>query len=232
MQLSNRLNHVMAMVSETDCGADVGCDHGFVSIELVERGIARRMIAMDLREGPLSRAREHVAERGLESRIELRLSDGVKALKVGEADAMVVAGMGGNLVIHILEEGRGQIAAMKQCILQPQSELAKVRRYLREQGYRTLQEDMVFEDGKYYPMMKVVPGMPGDGGENPSSQLFDSFGEGLLRERNEVLKQFLLHRMQCLKDILQVLSREEHAGRREEIRAELQLVSEALDFYG
>ena len=156
MQLSKRLQAVAGLLSEWDCIADIGTDHGYIPIYLIEEKRCKRAIAMDVRKGPLSRAEEHIQQYGLEDVITTRLSDGVLALEKGEADAIVVAGMGGNLVIHILEDGAEIMKTVKECILQPQSELEKVRRYLRENHYKIVAEDMVIEDGKYYPMMRVI----------------------------------------------------------------------------
>ena len=91
----------------------------------------------------------------MSDRIETRLSDGLAAVKPKEVEEMIVAGMGGGLVIHILEEGKQIVSTLKGCILQPQSEIQKVREYLVEHGFRFEAEDMVEEDGKYYPMMRV-----------------------------------------------------------------------------
>ena len=84
----------------------MGCDHGWVSVYLVQQGISPRVLAMDVRRGPLSRAQQHIRQRGLEAYIETRLSDGVAALEAGEADTVLCAGMGGRLMQRILEEGR------------------------------------------------------------------------------------------------------------------------------
>lgn len=92
---------------------------------------------------------------GMEDYIQTRLSDGVAALKPGEADTILIAGMGGGLVKHILESGRVICEQAHGLVLQPQSELPKVRRFLMENGYVTEREEMVMEDGKYYPMMRV-----------------------------------------------------------------------------
>ncbi len=157
VELSLRLKTIADMVSRGSCVADVGCDHGFVSIYLYEQGISPKVYAMDLRSGPLSRAREHIEQRGYTTYIETRLSDGVEALRMGEADALICAGMGGRLMAKILTEGYDKIICMKELILQPQSELAYFRSFLREKGLEIVEEDMVFEDGKYYPIIKAVP---------------------------------------------------------------------------
>ena len=108
MRLSKRLETIIGMVSqwashrgEEISVADVGTDHGFVPAALVERGIAKRALAMDVGRGPLLRAQEHVRKRGLEDRIELRLSDGLTLLSPGEADVVVLSGMGGELILRI-----------------------------------------------------------------------------------------------------------------------------------
>ena len=85
--------------------ADVGCDHAYVSIALVARRIARKVIAMDVRKGPLAIAADNINEAGLTERIELRLGDGLAMLRRDEADAIVIAGMGGLLTKRILEQG-------------------------------------------------------------------------------------------------------------------------------
>ena len=113
---------------------------------------------MDINKGPLERARIHIAGYGMSDRIETRLSDGLAAVKPKEVEEMIVAGMGGGLVIHILEEGKQIVSTLKGCILQPQSgRYRKYGEYLVEHGFWFEAEDMVEEDGKYYPMMRVVP---------------------------------------------------------------------------
>lgn len=87
--LSNRMQALTDMVTPGTVITDVGCDHGFVSVYLVQKGISPRVIAMDVRPGPLEHAREHIREYGLEDRIETRLSDGLHSLKTGEAAGMI-----------------------------------------------------------------------------------------------------------------------------------------------
>lgn len=157
-KLSRRLQAVAAMVTKGNVVCDVGCDHGFIPIYLVQNGISPKVIAMDINEGPLAAAKEHIGEYFLAGYIETRLSDGLAALRRGEAGTVICAGMGGRLVIRILEEGRGKLGGAEEIILQPQSELQNVRAYLRGRGYVIADEDMVFEDGRYYPMMRVCYG--------------------------------------------------------------------------
>ena len=132
--------------------ADIGTDHGYIPIALVQEGRCPRAVAMDINIGPLDRARAHIQAAELSEKIDTRRSDGMKELKAEEADCAIIAGMGGALTIKILEESSATARSLKALILQPQSELYKVREYLAEQGYEILAEDMVLEEGKFYPI--------------------------------------------------------------------------------
>ena len=155
--LSERLQAVVSMVTQGSRVCDVGCDHGFVSICLIEQKISPYVLAMDVREGPLGAASRHISERGLGTYIETRLSDGLHNYEAGETDSLICAGMGGRLMMRILGEDRRKTDSFKELILQPQSELEQFRAWLWEQGYRITDEKMVEEDGKFYSMMRVTP---------------------------------------------------------------------------
>lgn len=182
-----------ALVTQGYTLADVGTDHGYIPIYLLQQKKIPAAIAMDINEGPLERAKKHIALYGLQAYIQTRLSDGVAALKPGEVEAVLIAGMGGGLVMHILKDGEKVCQSAKELILQSQSEIEHVREFLREKGYTILAEDMVYEDGKFYPMMKVQYQ-----GENENAQkasevlkLSDLYGGLLLQNRHPVLKTFL-----------------------------------------
>ena len=121
--LSGRLRMLADMVTPGSRLVDVGCDHGFLSIYLVQEGACPAALAMDVREGPLAAARRHVEAYRLGDYIALRLSDGLAAYRAGEAEALVCAGMGGRLMERILREGMDLARGMRELILQPQSEL-------------------------------------------------------------------------------------------------------------
>ncbi len=229
VELSARMQALTDMVSRQSVVCDVGCDHGFVSIYLVQQGIAPKVYAMDVGKGPLERAKEHIKEYDLESYIETRLSDGLNALQIGEADCMICAGMGGKLMMRILKEGDEKTRAMKELILQPQSEIASFRAFLRKEGYKVVMENMIYEDGKYYPMMKVVPG--NKIGELVSEYiLWDKFGELLLKEKHPVLRQYLAQSKEYFAELLSHLNAQggERAQERvEEIQEELRMINEA-----
>lgn len=247
--------------SDILCVADVGTDHGYIPIYLVEQGSCKRAIAMDIRKGPLQRAKEHIEEHQLGAYIQTRLSDGLAALKNGEADAVVIAGMGGATMQGILEAGKDVITPGTVLVLQPQSEVAQFRNYLKENGFELLAEDMVCEDGKFYPMMKVQyvlqqecggmeraegPGRypeestlrqrrPGMADASALQQLGMMYGPLLLQHRHPVLKEFLLWQQAQKRKILANLEQNAATAIRNkrigEIEAELVMTEQALKMY-
>lgn len=202
--LSARLKAVADMVAPGNRVCDVGCDHGYLPIYLIRQGISPKVLAMDVGEGPLGHAREHVKEAGLMDYITLRLSDGLAGFEAEEAETLVCAGMGGRLMQRILGQDPLKTRSFKELILQPQSELAAFRRFLREEGYSIRWEDMIYEEGKYYPIIKAIPGerkiLRGKAGTQPSGrgqggvdgqELADRFGPVLLERKHPVLRLFL-----------------------------------------
>ncbi len=220
--LSKRLEAVCRLIPRTRVLGDIGCDHGYISVSAVEAGMAERAIATDINEGPLERAAINIAEAHLADRIETRLSDGLAALAPFECDTIVIAGMGGPLMRRIIEEGRDKIAADTYLVLQPQSDIPAFRKWLREGGSHFEAEDIVLEDGKFYPMMRVRIGEKILSGEAASAagtfshgekapadaprfaatlrdaaeeqMMLDAFGPLLLYMRHPVLKEYIEYR--------------------------------------
>lgn len=228
-ELSKRLQAVAELVTPGMRLADVGTDHAYIPIYLTQNGLVPSAIAMDINKGPLERADTHILEHGLDGKIVTRLSDGLVNLKMEEADTMIAAGMGGGLVIHILNEDPEKTRSLKELVLQPQSELAKVRRYLEEHRFRIVAEDMVEEDGKYYPMMKLVHGE-----EAPYSQEELYYGRLLLKKKNPVLYQFLQREHSLKKGIADRLGNQTGKGaesRQKELQDELERIEHAIASY-
>ena len=199
---------VAAMVTSGGVLADVGTDHGYIPIALIQRQKIKSAIAMDINKGPLARAQDNIASARLGDYIQTRLSVGVAALGEGEADSILIAGMGGELVIHILSEGEKVCKAASELILQPQSDIRKVREYLRLHHYKIVDEDMICEDGKYYPMMRVINVELDNAWMKMDEQTrvaCDIYGPLLLRNGNPVLRRFLVRQHRQLTQILQTL---------------------------
>lgn len=188
IKLSKRMQTVADMV-DGDVVADIGCDHAFVSIYLIQSDKSKKVIAMDVKKGPVNIAKSNITTYGLEEYIDVRLSNGFDSLAVGEADCAVIAGMGGILMVNILEKGIEHINNGINLVLQPQSDICLVRRFLCEHGYRIEDEAMLLEDDKYYTVIKA-----NYEGSSCISYTEEEllFGPILLSRKDEILKNYLL----------------------------------------
>ena len=202
-----------------------GTDHGFVPIRLIEEGAADRVIAMDVRKGPLERAKEHVIQFGMEAQIETRLSDGLEKLMPGEAKTVIIAGMGGELMLRILREGSHVRKEIRHWILSPQSELSLFRHGLEELGLTIIREEMVEEDGKYYTILTAEPGQM-----YYEKEADYRYGALLIEAKSPVLAELLERELIQYRQILEHLKRQEKEGARlraAQIQEEIRQVEEA-----
>ena len=233
--LSERMIAVAGMVTPGKKVADIGCDHAYTAIYLASEGIASKVYAMDVAAGPLEIGRRNVRAAGLEEKIELRLSDGFRALLPGETDAAVIAGMGGSLIISILEGGREVITPGYELILSPQSDQPMVRAYLRNNKYIIKQEIMIEHQKKLYNIMRVVyVGEDGFKEEEPGlTDIYDEYGKYMLEHPSEIFTDFLdtdIEKKKALVERLDGCEGEKAAGRLEIIRQELNLALKAREY--
>ena len=155
LPISDRLLACANFVKKGDRVADIGCDHGYLSIHLLTNGIASRCIASDINEGPLQSAMRNARKFGVANRMEFCLSDGLRNLP-RDFDSMVCAGMGGDTMIHILADAPWLKNEKYRLILQCQSKTPMLRRYLSENGWEITRET-VLRDGRFlYTVMEVV----------------------------------------------------------------------------
>ena len=154
LPISDRLLACANFVGRGNRVADVGCDHGYLSIHLLTQGIARSCIASDVNEGPLLSARRNAIKYGVSNKIEFYLSDGMANIP-RDFDDLVCAGMGADTMIHILESAPWLRDSKYRLILQCQSKTPTLRRYLSETGFR-IYEEAVLRDGRFlYTIMEV-----------------------------------------------------------------------------
>ncbi len=215
--------------------ADIGTDHGFLPIYLVENNRIKKAIAMDVKEGPLSRAKEHIKEAGLEDKIELRLSDGVEKLQPEEARCILIAGMGGPLMEKILTKGRRICERTEELILQPQSEIKEFREFLTHHGYKFLAEDIVLDEGKFYFIMKVAHEvfLREAEGYIPTKEEEFAYGGLLIQQKNQLLLTYLLREKDLWEETLSHLGEQEEnekiTERMEEISHKLSVIQKAIE---
>ena len=161
LPLSDRLAACCRFVHPGDRVADVGCDHGYLSIHLLQTGIASHVYASDVREGPLSSAKRNAAVYGITEKIDFFLSDGVQSLP-RDFDTLICAGMGADTMVSILTAAPWLQGGAYRLILQCQSKTPLLRQYLSETGWAIF-EEIVLRDGRFlYTVMEVIwnPSVP------------------------------------------------------------------------
>ena len=162
MQLSKRLEGILTLLSKqhTECLVDVGCDHGYVSMEAVSRGFSDRALACDINRGPLSIAESNISGAGLSDRVSTRLSDGLRSVDMedmGSEPTLVCAGMGGGLIRDILSYDPSRTRRFSRLLLSPQSEPELVRGlFIKELPFEIRDELWLKDEGKFYVIIEAV----------------------------------------------------------------------------
>ena len=156
INISERLKCAASLVNKGARVADIGTDHAYLPIYLVQNGISNKVYACDVRKEPLRRAKLHIDEYGLSDKITTQLCDGLKGINKGDVDTVTICGMGGKLMKNILKAGIDKLGDNTQLVLSAQSELRDFRKYLLETGIDIKSEHMLLEDGKYYFIFDCV----------------------------------------------------------------------------
>ncbi len=172
VKLDERLSMCAKLVRPGKRVVDVGTDHAYLAIWLALNEVASRVVATDLREGPLLNAKQNIIKYGVEGRVETRLSDGLDAISAEEAEDFVLAGMGGELIIKIMARAPWLKDGEKHLILQPMSAEQELREFLAREGFMVVDEQAVICAGKIYTVMSVFF----RGGAVPMDELYPYIG--------------------------------------------------------
>lgn len=246
MQLSKRLQYVADFITPEYVLADIGTDHGFVPIYQVSHRGTPKAYALDINIGPLERADDHIAEAGLTDKIETRLSDGMHKLYAREAESILIAGMGGALMVKILSEGAHALDTAKELILSPHTEADMVRCFIKASDFVIDREGMVYDAGKYYVVLHARRALEGEkakmyvddevqSGDNMLSEAWQAYiryGKMLIHEKAEVFIEFLNKERNTYRNILERIKNnttEEGIKRREEVEKLIKIISLAIE---
>ncbi len=156
INLDKRLSTVASMVRRGSRVADIGTDHAYLPVYLVQAGICPGGIAADIRSGPLDAARRTVTEAGLTDVIALRLGDGLAPVAADEVDDIVIAGMGGETIVEILSAADWVKDTRLRLVLQPMTRAEELRRWLMTNGFAITEERLVRDGHRLYPVMTAA----------------------------------------------------------------------------
>ena len=220
--ISKRLELVASFVPQGAVLLDVGSDHAYLPIELVERGQIEGAIAGEVVEGPYQSAVKNVESHALKEKIQVRLANGLAAFEeADQVSVITIAGMGGRLIATILEEGLEKLANVERLILQPNNREDDLRIWLQDNDFQIVAESILEEAGKFYEILVVVAGQMklsasdvrfGPFLSKEVSPVFIKkwqkeatkleFALGQIPEKNLVERQVLVDKIQAIKEVL------------------------------
>ncbi|AOT68501.1 tRNA (adenine(22)-N(1))-methyltransferase [Geosporobacter ferrireducens] len=228
MKLKPRLLAIAQMVKNNSVVADIGTDHGYIPVYLINHEIARKVIAADINRGPLNSANSTIKAHGLENYIETRLGSGLEVLLPGEVDTVIIAGMGGLLIRDLLNARPDIVQTVTTFILQPMVAQDELRKWLIHNSFQIVEEKLVKEDHRIYEIMVVQKGHQ----EIPDDLYYD-IGIKLIENKDPLLREFLLKHIQKNKVIIEGLkdqSSEEGCAKRLSCREKLEKLEEVLQW--
>lgn len=220
--ISKRLELVASFVPQGAILLDVGSDHAYLPIELIERGQIESAIAGEVVEGPYQSAVKNVEAHGLKEKIQVRLANGLAAFEeADQVSVITIAGMGGRLIARILEEGLDKLADVERLILQPNNREDDLRIWLQDHGFEIVAESILEESGKFYEILVVEAGQMklsasdvrfGSFLSKEVSPVFVQkwqkeaekleFALGQIPEKNLEERQVLVDKIQAIKEVL------------------------------
>ena len=228
MELSKRLNSIVKHMDKCEKMADIGSDHGYIPIYAVKNNICRRAIASDINKGPVEKARMDAMFEGVSDFVDVRLGAGLKTIRKGEVNSIVIAGMGGNLIRDILEADISKVKELDYMILLPAQNPEVLRKYLYNTGYEILTEDICEDEGIYYEIFKVRYST-----ENKLviDDIFYEISPILLREKNPMMKEYLEVKREKLEKILGFIKEDTESAnnRKKEISSKIEFIDKSIN---
>lgn len=216
MEISQRLRIVGDFVTQKTV-ADIGTDHAYVPIYLHKKGNVEKVIACDINKKPLQKAQQNIKLHHAENKIITRLGNGLQPLQPYEVDSIVISGMGGMLMIELMEQSPNIIKTVKELILCPHLDVTAVRKYLHNIGYVITDEKMIQEWDNFYTILRAIPGK-----QKYDKEIEYIFGSILLEKKDAVLKEYIINEKIRLKKIKQHL----YDKRTEQSQKRLQQIEE------
>ncbi|HHT66307.1 MAG: tRNA (adenine(22)-N(1))-methyltransferase [Caldicoprobacterales bacterium] len=204
MILSARLQAIADLVPISHTLADIGTDHGYIPFYLIRQNRIQYAIAADISEGSLNKARELIRQQNLEHCMETRLGDGLSVLSPGEANTILIAGMGGALIREILEQGDAAARSASTLILQPMIGQQELRKWLLNNGYAITDEELAKEGRRIYEIIVAVSDQTAAGYEK---EVFYDVGWKLIEKKHPLLKEWMQGKIHGLEEIMDNLEK-------------------------
>ncbi|GAA0747265.1 class I SAM-dependent methyltransferase [Clostridium oceanicum] len=227
MEISNRLKTVALMVDKCEKIVDVGTDHAYIPIYLLNKGLCKYAIASDINKGPIDKAKINIVRENLDKNIECRLGPGLTTVSPKEVQGAIIAGMGGHMIKDILEESKDVFKSLDFLVLQPVQNPDALRCYLYKNGYEIIEEQLAVDENRFYEIIKIkydkirVP---------IEDDIYYEIGKDLIDKKHPLLKRFLNHKIDVNLKILNNITQDTEGAmlRKRELKVKIQKLRELL----
>ena len=215
MKLTDRLLKIASLVTEGKKVADIGTDHGYIPVYLLNQCKVPYAILADVNKGPLENARGEVRHNKLLDKVDLRLGSGIEVLEKGEVDEVIIAGMGGILISELLEAKLEVAHSVDKLILQPMQAQNELRKYLLNNGFEILDEVLVKEDFRIYEIIIAKYT-----GKNTvvSDEIYYEVGTKLIENKDPLLNEFIDKKIYMYNSIIKKIEGKSSEGIEKKIK--------------
>lgn len=206
MHIGKRLETIARMVPHGSILADIGTDHAYLPVWLLKNGCIKSAIAGDIAVGPCQAARNTVAANNMQKLIQVRMGSGLEVITSGEADCITIAGMGASTIISILEANFSVAASAKLLVLQPMAGAAILRRWLCNNGWQLVDEELVDDEPHFYEIIAACRGV-----SEKYSEAEYFIGPVLLKKRHSLLIKQMNRQVMLCRQLLANMERSKSA---------------------
>jgi tRNA (adenine22-N1)-methyltransferase len=210
--ITKRLKRLADLIPPGKIVVDIGTDHAYLAVYLIKHNLAKKVIAVEKNDGPLKVAENNIMKYGLEERIELRKGDGIRNISSNEFDVAVIAGLGGLTINSILNDSIDVANNLQYIVLQPMSDVNIVRSYLQSHGFKFIDEELVYEDGRYYEIILVSNEKTN---EYELDDMMLEIGPILFKKKHPLLKDYLEEKNYHYRKIIDNLNKSSKVGAQE-----------------
>lgn len=232
MELSKRLMCIVNNMDKCESVIDVGTDHGYIPIYAVKNKICSKAIASDINKGPKEKAESNVRFEGISDKIQCRLGAGLATVKLGEVEAAIIAGMGGNLIRDIIVQDIKKVQKFEYMILQPAQNAEILREFLYKGSFEILKEDLVIDENIFYEVFKVKynKNKIDEVKDIKEDSFYYEISTRLIEDKHPLIKDFIQNKLERYKVILSFIKEDTESAvkRKEEITAKIKRLMELI----
>lgn len=212
MKLTKRLKTIADLVPQGYNVADIGTDHGYLPVYLIKNRIAKKVIAVDINEGPLENAKKTIKNYKLEDYIQTRLGSGLSPIEPGEVDIVIIAGMGGLLIRDIFLDNRNVVGTVNKFILQPMVAQDELRKWLSQNDFKITDEKLAKEGSKLYEILVVSKGEM-----KIQRDIYYEVGPKLIENKDPHIHEFIDGKLRKYTEILRTVENQDTIRAKEKL---------------